>query len=293
MTGRKEMKESQKQARITLAATALARLANHVGPLFRKELFLAPKNATQTEYAEAQKSRWQNEFLSRLVDGGVIKKAMVEKNQNGYVGNRKLIDPILHNLHKKDGSLLARYLWGEKVDISGSEAQQLMNEYQQPEEQEESKEDGEIVEIFLRLEQAINLALENQNALVARFDDKFKDIPELIKKIGAYNRRLDEVENRLTELNKLVNANQNVIKPAMDSVVSLSDSAHNIKDVIETINTSNERTAKLHDTIEQLNKQLEKERKNETGKLLTKLESHIKESEQLREMTLELIANEQ
>lgn len=283
------MKESQKQARVKIAALALARLYPEAAS-FKNDLFLVPANATQTEIAEAHKRRWQNDFLSRLASDGVVTKVQ-DVGKIGYIGNQTRINGILENMRDGDGSLLANYLWpNKKIDITDSEISQVLKEKAPAQPSKSNPSEEENPHILGELEGILRIVLENQNTLFTDFADKFSDVSELAKKTGGFNKRLDRLDEGLAELRKVVHANQSVLKPAMQSIDIISNMG--VEKFDERMQESIDHTAGLKNSIDNLVLELEKSRKDKVGVLLQKLDSHISEGQSLRDMVLELVSND-
>lgn len=305
------LKESQKQARVRILADGLAFLLSTREPSVRSQIFIPQDKYKSAERQEAFKKDWQRDALKRLVDAGLLEETKI-KHQLGYkVYDAKKISSILTDYKTGDGSLLVDFLWPKKSIVLSSKPEQ---EAIEPVASEEELPDTMIIlgQINETMSQMVDILSKNQTVFLAKLEEYSESNAELqeklrlaiyeisgklganngeiIKKLGGSNKRIDELEEKIGTLTRVIEANQSTMKSTLKATENISQASAGMLQAASAMKDSEERTRALQQALEEFTGKLEDSEKDKTGRLIKAIENHVQEGEHLKNMVLEHIS---
>jgi len=318
------MKESQKRARMETAVVGLSWLLGQESARTRKEIFIPLKTGSPAQISEALKKPWQTELLDRLIEAEVLERVVFSAGSIGYkVKDTYAVEKIVRNF-EQDGSEMAKYLWPghtilperkeEEPEVADSnEAKEAAPDEKGASKELMSSEDANA--IVLVLKHLVEVIGSNQKVFLQRMDHQIeglralaplldalskapddlkiwgnKQVAEQEKKLNGVGKRLEELEHRVVEAHKLVEASHVTMKTATAAVNKLTESAIDVTGVSKLLEAATARTTALQQAVDALVKRLNAAEDDKVGKLLKKLDANASESASLREMMLELLA---
>lgn len=296
----------------------------------RKEIFVPLKGATPVQISEALKKPWQTELLDRLVKDDLLEQinsgAMIGYEvKDGYSVGR-----IVKNFEEDGSILANYLWPGSTVITEKTEEPDLESPELATVEIEETEESGDVVTNIKQVITLLKLLLEvlgaNQKVIDDRLKrsteahtreagailemaseiDKFKTVTsnytekmaawitkssaEQDKRLNGLNKRMEELEHRIADTHKLVEASHITMKTATTAVNKLTESAIDITGVSKFLEASNTRTTALQQAVDALVSRLNAAEEDKIAKLVKKLDSNASESAGLRDMLLEHLA---
>lgn len=286
--------ESRKQARMKIAGFGLAWLSQQTQPQPRKSIFTPGNNSTKAEQLEGNANKWQQDLLHRLEQDKVIKK-IKRNDQIFYQASDNKIEGIVHNFAKGDGSILSSYIWPKSKASNKTELKKAATDPVLAKTQDPETDMDRLSELFVFFNNLVKVLKENQKDFVKQFDalkDQTSQInqgisstnSELIKKIGAYNKRLETVEKNVLGLRQVIDSNQALMKELGAGIQTVKNTAEDYQIVVKN-------SKELQATVQKL---IEMHKRTENNKLLDisrRLEAHTSEAHTLREILMEIISD--
>jgi len=211
---------------------------------------------------------------------------------------------------------LASYLFPSEVifsenlrdEISGSDDQtttiNLPNRIPIPEIIEDSIES----KVGNSITQLVNVISESQNTFVEYFKKLITNISEVSNNLSAFSegfmssessmnkeihglgKRIDGLEFVVKEQHKLIEANHKIMKDSVSSLNKIADTAINLTNLEKSIATSDARTQALQQSVDKLVQVYRSAEEDKIRKLVSRIESHVKESDNLKELILNTVA---
>jgi hypothetical protein len=307
------MKESQKRIRLQLASNAISILLEADKPLARKDLFI-PLTGKDDEIKEVLSKKWQVDFLNSLVEDKILDKTNDNSQVRYSVLDRMTMSRILSD-NKNFGLKLSGYIFPTEVvsvgskhtnDESVSRDSEPTKPPYSPNSSDESSSHVSDDIVVATLRKLISVIGEGQNGFMAYFqkiNTKLVDLSNVVSKIEDESKsdfitkeihglikRVEKLEDTVKGQHRLIEANHKIMKDSAAAFEKVAESAINLTTLEKVLSESDSRTRALQQSVNSLVQVYRSAEEDKIRKLILRIESHINESNDLKDLILTTLA---
>jgi len=300
------LKESQKQARMKIAATALRAFHGQLESAYSiLELFVPDASSTDAETSEiltAKGRKWQKAMMQRLEHDGIVKL----RPDGAYaVRSSEKLRAIINS---QDHATLAQYVFGYQTNLIDDDLNRMLKLADgsgRSDEQDETKATNqsngsggqgveELFQIFLeqvgqnhkQFDGSLQMVLLNSNEQLGLTHKLTEQVLQRERNVG---KRIDELDNRLKDTQRVVESMQTTLKAAFGAMQSLNQNLADLSAFSNTLKSASEASLAINAKIDALIVHLNRSEQDKLGKLMPRLDVFLSEGSALRDLFLQAI----